>query len=82
MIHGDEAGDLRVRQDLERLVSSGEIERTDLTFHRIAGSQPTPGLASTPATTLSIWLRVRTGRGIGSLSDPHSYYPIPAPRQL
>jgi hypothetical protein len=26
-IHGDEAGELRVRQDLEKLVSSGEIER-------------------------------------------------------
>ena len=47
-IHGDEAGELRVRQDLEKLVSSGEIER----------------------------------RGIGSLSDPHSYYPIPLRRQV
>lgn len=47
-IHGDEAGALRVRQDLEKLVSSGEIER----------------------------------RGIGSLSDPHSYYPIPLRRQV
>ena len=26
-IHGDEAGELRVQQDLEKLVSSGEIER-------------------------------------------------------
>ena len=26
-IHGDEAGELRVRQDLEKLVSAGEIER-------------------------------------------------------
>ena len=26
-IHGDEAGELRVRQDLEKLISSGEIER-------------------------------------------------------
>jgi hypothetical protein len=47
-VHGDQAGDLRVRQDLEKLVSSGEIER----------------------------------RGIGSLSDPHSYYPIPLRRQV
>ena len=47
-IHGDEAGELRVRQDLEKLVSSGEIER----------------------------------RGIGSLSDPHFYYPIPLRRQM
>lgn len=29
-IHGDEAGELRVRQDLESLVSSGEIERRSL----------------------------------------------------
>jgi hypothetical protein len=26
-IHGDEAGELRVRQDLEKLVSSGNVER-------------------------------------------------------
>jgi hypothetical protein len=47
-IYGEEAGELRVRQDLERLVSSGEIER----------------------------------RGIGSLTDPHSYYPIPLRRPV
>ena len=46
-IHGDEAGELRVRQDLGRLVSSGEIER----------------------------------RGLGTVSAPHSYYPIPSRRQ-
>jgi hypothetical protein len=47
-IYGDEAGELRVRQDLQTLVSSGEIER----------------------------------RGIGSLTDPSSYYPISSRRQL
>jgi hypothetical protein len=47
-IHGYEAGALRVRQDLEKLVSSGEIER----------------------------------RGNGSVTDPHSYYPVPLRRQV
>jgi hypothetical protein len=47
-IYGDEASELRIQQDLGRLVSSGEIER----------------------------------RGIGSLSDPHAYYPVPLRRQL
>jgi hypothetical protein len=41
-INGARATELRVQQDLMRLISSGEIER----------------------------------RGIGSLTDPHSYYPI------
>jgi hypothetical protein len=47
-IYGDEASELRIQQDLGKLVSCGEIER----------------------------------RGIGSLSDPHSYYPIPLRRQV
>jgi hypothetical protein len=47
-IYGDEAGELRIQQDLGRLISSGEIER----------------------------------RGIGSLADPHAYYPISLRRQL
>jgi hypothetical protein len=47
-IHGDEAGELRVQQDLQSLVSSGAIER----------------------------------RGIGNLTEPYSYYPIPSRRQL
>jgi hypothetical protein len=45
-ICGGGATELRVQQDLMRLVSSGEIER----------------------------------RGIGSLTDPHTYYPIPLRR--
>jgi hypothetical protein len=47
-IYGDEASELRIQQDLGKLVGSGEIER----------------------------------RGIGSLSDPHLYYPIPLRRQV
>ena len=46
-IYGGGATELRVQQDLMRLVSSGEIER----------------------------------RGIGSLTDPHAYYPVPVRRQ-
>ena len=46
-IYGVAASELRVQQDLVRLVSSGEIER----------------------------------RGIGSLTDPHCYYPIFIRRQ-
>ena len=46
-IYGEEGSDLRVQQDLMRLVGSGEIERS----------------------------------GIGSLADPHTYYPIPLRRQ-
>ena len=42
-IYGAGATELRVQQDLMRLVSSGEIER----------------------------------RGMGSLTDPHSYYAVP-----
>ena len=45
-IYSEGGSDLRVQQDLMRLVSSGEIERS----------------------------------GIGSLTDPHSYYPIPLRR--
>ena len=45
-IYGPGASELRVQQDLMRLVSSGEIER----------------------------------RGLGSLTDPHSYYPVPLRR--
>ena len=47
-IYGAVGSELRVQQDLMRLVGSGEIER----------------------------------RGIGSLTDPHSYYPIPLRRQV
>jgi hypothetical protein len=47
-IYGDKTSELRLQQDLGRLVSSGEIER----------------------------------RGIGSLSDPPAYYPIPLRRQV
>ena len=47
-IYGDEAGELRVRQDLGRLITSGEIER----------------------------------QATGSLTDPHSYYPISLRRQV
>ena len=46
-IYGEEGSDLRVQQDLMRLVGSGEIERS----------------------------------GIGSLADPHTYYPVPLRRQ-
>ena len=45
-ISGLGATELRIQQDLVRLISSGEIER----------------------------------RGIGSLTDPHSYYPVPLRR--
>jgi len=46
-IYGEEGSDLRVQQDLMRLVGSGEIERG----------------------------------GIGSLADPHTYYPVSRRRQ-
>ena len=46
-IYGEEGSDLRVQQDLMRLVGTGEIERS----------------------------------GIGNLTDPHTYYPIPLRRQ-
>lgn len=47
-IYGEGTTELRVQQDLVRLVSSDEIER----------------------------------RGIGSLTDPHTYHPIPLRRQF
>ena len=47
-IYGAAATELRIQQDLVRLVSSGAIER----------------------------------RGLGSLTDPHSYYPVPLRRQV
>ena len=47
-IYGDGSTELRVQQDVMRLVSSGEIER----------------------------------RGLGTLTDPHSYYPVPLRRQV
>jgi hypothetical protein len=47
-IYGEVGSELRLQQDLVRLVSSGEIER----------------------------------RGIGSITDPHSYYPIPLRRPV
>jgi hypothetical protein len=46
-IYGEVGSELRMQQDLMRLVGSGEIER----------------------------------RGIGSLTDPHTYYPVPLRRQ-
>jgi predicted transcriptional regulator len=46
-IYGEGATELRVQQDLVRLVSSGEIER----------------------------------RGLGSVTHPHTYYPIPSRRR-
>ena len=45
-IYGEVSSELRIQQDLMRLVSSGEIER----------------------------------RGIGSLTAPHTYHPIPSRR--
>lgn len=47
-IYGEGATELRVQQDLMRLLSSGEIERC----------------------------------GIGSLTDPHCYYPVSLRRQV
>ena len=46
-IYGEVSSELRIKQDLTRLVSSGEIER----------------------------------RGLGTLTDPHAYYPVPVRRQ-
>ena len=46
-IYGERGSELRVQQDLMRLVGSGEIESS----------------------------------GIGSLTDPHTYYPVPLRRQ-
>jgi hypothetical protein len=46
-IYGEVSSELRTRQDLTRLVSSGEAER----------------------------------RGLGTLTDPHAYYPVPVRRQ-